>query len=185
MMDELSLNILDIAQNSIAAEATLVEIDVKEDSNADRLTLTVKDNGRGMSEDFLEKVHDPFITTRTTRKIGLGISFLKEAAEITGGFIFLKSKPGVGTVVTAVFVMSHIDRQPIGNLTETIITLVTLNPKIDFIIRYIVNENEFLFSTEEVKELIGEDTGLSSPPIVSFLTEYIKEHIENLSGGAK
>jgi len=182
MMNELSLNILDIAQNSIAAEATLVEIDVEEDSNSDRITIRVKDNGKGMSEDFLKEVEDPFITTRTTRKIGLGISFLKEAAEMTGGSIDLKSEPGVGTSVTAYFGMSHIDRQPIGNLTETIITLVTLNTEIDFIIRYKVNENEFVFSTQEVKELLGEDVSLSSPQIVMFLTEYVKEHIESLSG---
>jgi len=184
MMDELSLNILDIAQNSIVAGASLVEIDVEEDSNNDLITICVKDNGKGMSEEFLITVEDPFITTRTTRKIGLGISFLKEAAEMTGGTIDLKSEPGVGTTVTATFVMSHIDRQPIGNLTETIITLVTLNAEIDFVIRYKVNENEFVFSSQEVKLLLGDDASLYSPAIVVFLTEYVREHIENLSGGA-
>jgi len=184
MMSELSLNILDIAQNSIAAEANLVEIDVSEDTAADRIMIRVKDNGKGMSKDFLETVEDPFITTRTTRKIGLGISFLKEAAEMTGGYIELSSQLGIGTTITAFFVMSHIDRQPIGNLSETMITLVSLNPEIDFIIRYKVNENEFIFSTYEVKEMLGDDINLSSPPIIVFLTEYISEHIENLSGGA-
>jgi len=185
MMDELSLNILDIAQNSIAAEATLVEIDVEEDSTLDRITIRIKDNGKGMSEDFLKTVESPFSTTRTTRKIGLGISFLKEAAEITGGSFEIISTLGVGTTVTAIFVMSHIDRQPIGNLTETIITLVSLNLTVDFVIRYIVDEKEFLFSTQEVKQLIGDDASLNSPAILTFLKEYISEHIENLSGGAK
>jgi len=185
MMDELSLNILDIAQNSIAADATLVEIDVVEDNSSDRIIICVKDNGKGMSEEFLKGVEDPFITTRTTRKIGLGISFFKEAAEITGGSIDIDSVLGVGTTVTATFVMSHIDRQPIGNLTETIISLVSLNPEIDFIIKYKVNENEFVFSTQEVKQLLGDDASLNSPAIVVFLTEYVSEHIENLSGGAK
>ena len=184
MMNELSLNILDIAQNSISANATLVEIDVEEDNKSDRITIRVKDNGRGMSEDFLKTVEDPFTTTRTTRKIGLGISFLKEAAEITGGGITINSALGVGTTITANFVMSHIDRQPIGNLTETIITLVTLNTGIDFIVRYKVDENEFVFSTQEVKTLLGDDTSLNSPAIVVFLTEYVSEHINNLSGGA-
>ena len=183
-MSELSLNILDIAQNSIAANATLVEIDVEENSKTDRLTIRVKDNGKGMSEEFLKTVEDPFITTRTTRRIGLGISFLKQAAEMTGGSVDLNSELGVGTTITADFGLSHIDRQPIGNLTETIITLVSLNPKIDFIIRYIVNENEFVFSTQEVKEMLGDDTALNSPPIVVFLTEYVQEHVKNLSGGA-
>jgi len=184
MMNELSLNILDIAQNSIAAEATLVEIDVEEDKASDCITLRVKDNGRGMSEDFLKTVEDPFITTRTTRKIGLGISFLKEAAEITGGSISINSVLSVGTTITAKFVMSHIDRQPVGNLTETIITLVTLNTGIDFIIRYRADENEFVFSTQEVKTLLGDDASLNSPPIVIFLTEYVGEHIKSLSGEA-
>ena len=184
MMDELSLNILDIAQNSIAADATLVEIDIDEDIRADRITIRVNDNGKGMSEDLLKNVHDPFITTRTTRKIGLGISFLKEAAEITGGGIELESELGAGTTITAFFVMSHVDRQPIGNLTETIITLASLNPEIDFIIRYRVDESEFIFSTQEVKELLGDDASLSNPPIARFLTEYVSEHIINLSGGA-
>jgi len=184
MMDELSLNILDIAQNSIAAEATVVEIDVEEDYISDRITIRVKDNGKGMSEEFLQAVENPFVTTRTTRKIGLGISFLKEAAEITGGSITLVSELGVGTTITAVFKLSHIDRQPLGNLTQTIITLVSLNPEIDFIIKYKVAKEEFVFSTMEVKVLIGDDASLNSPPIVIFLTEYISENIINLAGGA-
>ncbi|MCL2662147.1 MAG: ATP-binding protein [Oscillospiraceae bacterium] len=185
MMNELSLNILDIAQNSIAAEATLVEIDVEEDSSTDRITIRVRDNGRGMSEDFLKAAQNPFVTTRTTRKIGLGISFLKEAAEITGGTFELKSELGIGTTVTATFVMSHIDRQPVGNLTETVITLVTLNTEIDFIVRYRVNENEFMFSTQEVKVLLSENASLNSPSVVVFLTEYVNEHIKSLSGEGK
>ena len=184
MMDELSLNILDIAQNSIAADATLVEIDVEEDYNNDLLTIRVKDNGKGMSEEFLKAVENPFVTTRTTRKIGLGISFFKEAAEITGGSISIVSELGVGTSLTAVFVLSHIDCQPIGNLTQTIISLVSLNPQIDFIIRYKVGEEEFVFSTPETKEILGDDAALNSPPIVIFLTEYVSEHIINLAGGA-
>jgi len=184
MMSELSLNILDIAQNSIAADAKLVEIDVEENTSADRITIRVKDNGKGMSKEFLDTVDNPFITTRTTRKIGLGISFLKEAAEMTGGNIEIDSELGAGTTITAFFKMDHIDRQPIGKLSETVITLVSLNPEIDFIVRYKVNEDEFIFSTYEVKEMLGDGANLNSPPIVVFLTEYISEHIVNLSGGA-
>jgi len=184
MMDELSLNILDIAQNSIAAEAMLVEIDVEEDEINDTLVIRVKDNGKGMSEEFLKTVQDPFITTRSTRKIGLGISFFKEAAEMTGGRLELESTPGIGTVITAGFVKSHIDRQPVGDLTGTIVTLVQLNPGIDFNVRYKVNGDEFVFSTQEVRTMLGDDAELNSPPVVNFLSEYIKEHIANLSGGA-
>jgi len=185
MMDELSLNILDITQNSIAAEATLIEIDIEENDVSNSLVIRVKDNGKGMSEDLLKTVDNPFITTRSTRKIGFGISFLKEAAEMTGGAVEIESKQGVGTIITANFVKNHIDRQPIGDLTDTIITLVTLNPDINFEICYKVNDNEFKFSTKEVKNMLGEDARLNDPPIVVFLTEYVREHIDNLSGGAK
>jgi len=180
MMDELSLNILDIAQNSIAAEATLVEITVEENDSSDTLIISVKDNGKGMSEEFLAKVQDPFVTTRTTRKVGLGISFFKEAAEMTGGNLQLESTPGIGTTITATFGKSHIDRQPIGDFTGTIIALITLNPGIDFTVAYRVNEKEFLFSTIEIKEMLGCDTDLSNPQISTFLTEYINEHIESI-----
>ena len=166
MMDELSLNILDIAQNSIAAEATLIEIDVEEDDSNDSVIIRIKDNGKGMSREFLETVQDPFTTSRSTRKIGLGISFLKEAAEITGGHIELESVLGSGTTVTALFGKNHIDRQPIGDLTGTIVTLVQLNPSIDFEVRYKVNNNGFVFSTQEVRIMLGEDAELNSPPIV-------------------
>jgi len=184
MMDELSLNILDIAQNSIAADATVVGIDVEEDGVTDRLIIRVSDNGKGMSEEFLRTVEDPFVTTRSTRKIGLGISFLKEAAEMTGGSIEIGSVPGKGTTITAVFTSSHIDRQPIGDLTGTMIALITLNPGVDFGLRYSVDGGEFIFSTQEVREILGEDSRLNDPAVATFLTEYIKEHIDNLSGGA-
>jgi hypothetical protein len=185
MMYELSLNILDIAQNSIAADATFIEIDVEENDSANTLVIRVKDNGKGMDEQFLKTVENPFITTRSTRKIGLGISFFKEAAEITGGSIKIESAPGKGTTITGLFIKDHIDLQPIGDLTGTIIALVSLNTGIDFAVRYKVNENEFIFSTMDVKEMLGEYNELNHPAIISFLTEYINEHIENLSGGAK
>ena len=186
MMDELSLNILDIAQNSIAAEASLVEIIISENDSSDTLVISIKDNGKGMSPEFLSTVEDPFVTTRTTRKIGLGISFFKEAAEMTGGNLLIESDIGVGTTITAAFKKSHIDRQPMGDLTGTIIALVTLNPDVDFILEYkvrnahAVNENVFIFSTLEVKEMLGSDTSLSNPQVANFLTEYVSEHINNL-----
>ena len=179
-MDELSLNILDIAQNSIAADATLVDISITENDSTDTLVISIKDNGKGMSPEFLSTVEDPFVTTRTTRKIGLGISFFKEAAEMTGGNLTIESTPGVGTTITAAFQKSHIDRQPIGDLTGTVIALVTLNTDIDFSLNYIINENGFLFSTIEVKDMLGGDISLNDPQIASFLTEYLNEHIENL-----
>ena len=181
MMDELSLNILDIAQNSIAADATLVEIRVEENDIDNTLIISVKDNGKGMDAEFLKTVDDPFITTRDTRKIGLGISFLKEAAELTGGYIEITSTPGAGTTVTAVFTKNHIDRQPVGNITGTLIALISLNPDIDFEFCYKINEKEFVFTTFEVKSMLGDDASLNDLQIVGFLTEYIEEHINGLS----
>jgi len=179
-MEELSLNILDIAQNSISAGASLIDIEVIEDDVANLLIIRVEDNGKGMDEDLLEKVQSPFITTRTTRKVGLGISFFKEAAEITGGSFEISSMPNVGTEVTATFIKDHIDRQPIGDVGGTITTLVTLNPEIEFALTYKVNKERFDFTTHEVKEMLGDDTPISSPAIVSFLSEYLSQHIENI-----
>ena len=180
MMEELSLNILDIVQNSIGANASLIEITIEEDDAANLLTIEVKDNGKGMSDDFLRQVINPFVTTRTTRKVGLGISFIKEAAEITGGSFSISSKLNTGTKLTAVFVKDHIDRQPIGDIAGTTVALVTLNPEIDFSLTYKVNEEQFDFSSREVKEELGDDVSISSPAVGSFLSEYISQHIENL-----
>jgi signal transduction histidine kinase len=120
MMQELSENILDIAQNSISANAKNITIKLEESIRDDSLIITIADDGKGMSEEFLAQVTSPFKTTRTTRKVGLGISFLKEAAEIADGRFEISSRLGVGTTVKALFVRSHIDRQPVGALADTI-----------------------------------------------------------------
>ena len=116
-MRELSLNVLDIAQNSIAAGASLTEITVEEDTAADRVVIIVKDDGRGMTPEQVRRVSDPFYTTRTTRKVGMGIPLFRMAAEMAGGGLTIDSTPGVGTTVTASFVRSHIDRMPLGDMT--------------------------------------------------------------------
>ena len=113
-MQEISLNILDIVQNSIRAGATLIEVSVCENIPEDVFSFVVKDNGCGMSEEMIKKVMDPFVTTRTTRKVGLGISLLKAAANLAGGDVTIESKEGVGTSLTATFSHKHIDRQPLG-----------------------------------------------------------------------
>jgi hypothetical protein len=183
MMSELSLNILDIAQNSISAGASLVEVTVNQQDKDDTLIIAVKDNGKGMSEELLKTVENPFVTTRKTRKVGLGISFFKQAAEMTEGSLKIDSILGIGTTIAALFKKSHIDRQPLGDLSGTMTALCTLNPDIDFTLDYIVNESEFKFDTRQVREHLGEDVPLSSPEVSEFLNEYIKENIDNLSGG--
>ena len=132
-MEDLSLHILDIAENSIEAKASKVEIKVIEDKKKDLLTIEIKDNGQGIDKETLKKVLDPFYTTRTVRKVGLGLSLLAQATEESGGDIEIKSKVGKGTKVKATFQYSHIDRKPLGDIEKTLTTLIVGNPGVNFV----------------------------------------------------
>ncbi len=173
-MREISLHILDIAQNSVVANATLVEITVDENEEADTLTVSVKDNGKVMDEDMVKRVVDPFTTGRTTRKVGLGIPLIKLAAENTGGTLSLESEPGVGTILTAVFGLNSIDRQPLGDMAETMLGMVTSYENVDFLYLHKVNEKEFSFDTREIKKILG-DVSLKEPEVYMWLSGYLKE----------
>ena len=124
-MTEISLNVLDVAENSIRAEASLVEIHIIADTKADTLTIRIKDDGRGMTQDQIAHVEDPFFTTRTTRRVGLGVPFFKMAALATGGSFHIESTPGIGTAVVAVFILSPLARLPLGDISTTISTFIT------------------------------------------------------------
>jgi hypothetical protein len=177
-MRELSLHILDIIENSVKAKSTLIEAEVN--VKDDYLYIIIKDNGVGMDKEFLAKVIDPFTTTRTTRNVGLGIPLLKQAAEMAEGKFDIQSVLGEGTILNASFKLDSIDRMPLGNLVETIMTV--LNPKIDFVWKYSINDNEFIFDTREVKkELDG--IPIDSLEIMVFLKDYLKENIERINGG--
>ena len=182
MMPELSLNVLDIAQNSVRADASLTEIRVTVDTPADKLTIVVSDNGCGMTEEQIEKVTDPFFTTRTTRKVGLGVPFFKMAAEITGGEFNITSKLGVGTTTTAVFGLSNIDRMPLGDMAGTISSLVGMNPERDFIYTFDRDGKSFTLDTREFREILGEDVSLSEPDVMAYITAYINENTEECGG---
>lgn len=173
-MREISLHILDIAQNSITANASLVEITVDENKKADTLTVIIADNGKGMSEELVKRVVDPFTTGRTTRKVGLGIPLIKMAAENTGGSLKLESELGVGTTLTAVFVLSSIDRQPLGDMAETMLGMVTSYENVDFLYVHKVDDNEFMLDTREIKKILG-GVSLSEPDVYMWLSEYLKE----------
>ena len=175
MMTEISLNILDVAQNSIRANASLIEIKVCADTNADLLSVVIKDNGCGMTKEQIEKVTDPFFTTRTTRKIGLGVPFFKFAAESTGGNFEIKSEVGVGTIVTANFGLSNIDRMPLGDMTSTIHMLITFNTHIDFLYIYKIDDKEFTLDTREFREVLG-DVSFDLPDVSSYIKEYLTEN---------
>lgn len=183
MMTEISLNILDVAENSTRANASLVQITVEADTGSDRLTVAIADNGCGMSQEQVERVTDPFYTSRTTRKVGLGVPFFKYAAEATGGSFTIQSEQNVGTVVTAIFVLSHIDRMPLGDITSTIHTLVVYHPETDFIYRYCYNGRSFTLDTREFRQIL-DGVPFDTPEISSYIKEYLTENKQETDGGA-
>ena len=179
-MRELSLNILDIAQNSIVAGASLTEIVVREDTEKKELLIGIYDNGKGMTPQQVENVRDPFFTTRTTRKVGMGIPLFRFAAEMTGGSFEIESAVGVGTKVRAYFKTDHLDFTPIGDMTSTMISLITMNLHIDFVYRRKIDNKEFTVDTRQLREILG-DVPLNEPSIALWITDYINENTKQLT----
>ena len=151
-MEDLSLHILDIVENSIAAGAKKIEIKIIEEKKKDSLTIEITDDGKGMDEKKLKKVLDPFFTTRNTRKIGLGLPLLAQSAEESGGSIKIESEPGKKTTVKATFGYSHIDRKPFGDMGETLKVLIVGNPDINFNFEYQKDGVKNLLDTEGFKK---------------------------------
>ena len=182
-MKELSLNILDISQNSITAGASLVEISLIEDENG-WLTLSVKDDGCGMSEETLRTVMDPFYTTRTTRKVGMGIPLLKLAAEQTGGEVRIESvsdkvSDNHGTTITATFDTSHIDMTPLGDVIETVVTILQGHPEIDYLFIHTTKSYSVMLDTREMRAVLG-DVSLAEPEVLGWVRENLSEQYEQL-----
>ncbi len=177
-MEELALHILDLVQNCIEARASRVLIRILEDSANNTIVLTIEDDGRGMSDEQVAKVVDPFYTTRTTRKVGLGIPLLKAAAEDTGGTFTIVSALGKGTKIEASFVRDHIDRAPLGNMADTLSALLALHGHIELAYEHVVDDRTFYLSTTELREVCGDE--LSHPRIVSWLRSYISEQENSL-----
>ncbi len=184
MMREIALNVLDVANNSITAKASCVKLTICVDTKADRLTVKIEDDGKGMSEEFVAKVTDPFTTTRTTRKVGLGLPFFKLSAEVTGGNFDIKSQLNKGTSVTAVYVLSSIDRMPLGDVADVVVALIQADDGVRYILDYSVDDKSFEFDTEQVKDILG-DVPIGSYQVVTFLKEYITSGINNCNGGIK
>jgi len=151
-MEDLSLHILDIVENSIRAYAKKIEIKIIEEKKKDLLTIEIIDDGKGMDEKTLKNVLDPFFTTKNTRKVGLGLSLLAQSAEESGGSIEIESKPGQGTKVKATFGYSHIDRKPLGDVHESLKVLITANPDINFIYEYQKDDVGYCLDTKEIKK---------------------------------
>jgi hypothetical protein len=181
-MKELSLHILDIVQNSITANSSFIQIIITEDTKVDVLEIKIIDNGKGMTPELLEKVTNPFTTTRTTRKVGLGIPLFKNAALLCEGDLEIKSELGVGTEVKVLFKHNHIDRAPLGDMVDTIVSLVLCNPNIDFLYRHTFNGTEFVLDTREIKKIIS-GVEINCNEVISWIREYLKENINILYGG--
>jgi hypothetical protein len=177
-MRELSLHVLDALENSLEAEATSIELIIEEDLVADRLTITIRDNGRGMSEVQLARIFDPFFTTRSTRHVGLGIPFFKAAAELCNGSLTVTSQLEKGTTLQATFQHSHIDRAPLGDMTGTLLAFI-LAGQCDLHYVHRVGEREFEFDTAEIRAELG-DVSLTHPAVRKWLQEFIAEGEEEL-----
>lgn len=180
-MEDISLHILDIAENSIRAGASLVEIEVIELPSQNRLEVIVRDNGRGMTEEEQQKALDPFYTSKDERKkrIGLGLPLLRQSAQEAGGELEISSEPNKGTVVKATFEYNHIDRRPLGDLAATIMTLVIGNPTVDFIFKNRYENMSFEFDSREAKQEL-EPLPLWHPEVARELEKLIRDRLAEL-----
>jgi anti-sigma regulatory factor (Ser/Thr protein kinase) len=176
---ELSLHILDVAENGIAAGANEIYIRVEEARRLDLLTIEIGDNGKGIPPHILEKVTDPFVTSRTTRRVGLGLSLLKAAADRCEGDFDISSQSGTGTRVRATFQYGHIDRAPLGDMPGTVILLVAGHPDIDFNYQHIVDDEKFQFDTKDLRRELDE-VPLTDPRLILRLETWIRESLDEL-----
>lgn len=184
-MREIALHLLDLAENSVAAGASQIKIQVTEDLVADRLRLSLLDNGKGMSAEMAQQVSDPFFTSRTTRKVGLGIPLLKAAAQACNGDLSIHSRIEKGTRIDVDFQHSHIDRMPLGNLGETMLNLIVSHPEINWLLDYkaLGQGNNLLasfdFDDQPVKEIL-DGISLCEPEVLSYLRGAIIEGIQSV-----
>ncbi len=179
-MKELSLHILDLVQNCVSAGASLIEIIIEESLINDFMKITIKDDGCGMDKDLIEKIRNPFFTTRTTRRVGLGIPLMEAACERCQGNLTIESEKGIGTIVTASFKHSHIDRAPLGNMVDTFITIILGKTEIDYIYKHKIDDKEFTIDTRQLKTILGEEVSISNSDVLAWINEYINDGLRNL-----
>lgn len=182
-MKELSMNLLDVAKNSVKAGATLITLHIEE--QGELLTMTITDNGCGMKAEMLQSVVDPFCTTRTTRKVGMGIPLLKLAAEQTGGGVTITSRHESeyptehGTRVAASFYKNHIDFTPMGDIVSSVTTLIQGSPEIDFEFLHVTDQFRVTLNTRELRGILGEEIPLGEPEIIRWIAQYLNEQYQN------
>ncbi|MEW6600911.1 MAG: ATP-binding protein [Nitrospirota bacterium] len=172
-MEDLSLHILDIAENSITAGASRIIIRIVEDLDANMFLLEISDNGKGMEKDMYEHACDPFYTTRTTRKVGLGIPLLAQSAQDCNGSLSIHTEKGKGTRITATFQHDHIDRKPLGDIDKTMIVLIASNPDIDFLLEYKKNNDMYILDTSELKKEL-EDVPINNIEVIKIIKDDIR-----------
>ena len=182
-MLELSLHILDIAENSIRARARRVMIDMTEDREADRLTLEIRDDGKGMTEEERKRALDPFYTTKKVRRVGLGLPMLAQAAANTGGSLEIESNPGSGTRVRVAFGLSHIDRQPLGDLPGTIVALIAGSPDVHFVYRHHRDGRAYKLDTDEIKREI-EDVPINHIEVLKYIRHDVEDGLRAINAEA-
>lgn len=183
-MREIALHILDLAQNSINAKADNIKIEVDEDENG-FFAFTISDDGCGMSAEMVAKVRDPFTTTRTTRKVGMGIPFMDMVTERCGGRFDITSEVGVGTTMKATFEKDNIDIPPLGDLASSIAVLLAGGKKFNLIFSYKNGDETFVFTTDEVREILGEDIEFSNPEVYAWLEDYLRQNIDMLRNNGR
>lgn len=183
-MRELSLNVMDVAQNSVRADAHLVTITVTESNAEDLLSISIADDGCGMTPEQVSQVIDPFFTTRTTRKVGLGVPLFKLSAEQTGGSFSIESEAGKGTITTASYHKSHVDMTPLGDINSTVSILIRCNPDIDFVYTRTIDDKSFTLDTRELREVL-EGVRLDTPDVLEWIGQYLEEQTQILYGGAE
>lgn len=179
-MRELSLHILDVVENGITAGGDCIWIEIDEDRKKDQIKILIRDNGRGMPVEKLENIDDPFITSRTTRRVGLGLSLLAAAARRCEGTLRIDSETGKGTKVEATFRYNHIDRAPLGDMAATLGTLIIGNPGIDFIYTHRIDGKDFFMDTREIRKEM-QDASLSDPIFIHHLTQSIRSSLMELA----
>jgi anti-sigma regulatory factor (Ser/Thr protein kinase) len=178
-LEDLSLHILDIVENAISARAKNIEILITEEPRKDRLSIEIQDDGIGMNEGVSQKAVDPFFTTRSSRKVGLGLSLMAQAAQEAGGSLLIESKLGKGTKVTATFEYHHIDRKPLGNMIETVMTLLFGNPDLEITYTHKKEEKSYVLSSLWLKDRF-KDRPRIDPEVIQWVKTHLKEGLEQI-----
>jgi hypothetical protein len=185
MMQDFAMHVIDLAHNSIRANATRLSITIRECPSEDTFEISLEDNGCGMSEETLLKARSPFYTSRTTRKVGMGIPLLEGTTQQCLGTFTLKSQVGSGTLIKALMSYRCIDRPPLGDIGSTIAMIVQAAPDIGLTLEYAYEKEKFSFGSDEIHETLGDEVRIDDPSILLFIRDYVQEHIQALKHGGK